>query len=73
MEPNKQFDIIDILGVVSFYISFMNLIENRQQTKDNDINVANDKQARFLLDEINKKFDKIENEITQLKEMMETR
>lgn len=73
MEPNKQFDIIDILGVVSFYISFMNLIENRQQTKDNDVNVANDKQARFLLDEINKKFDKIENEISQLKEMMETR
>lgn len=73
MEPNKQFDIIDMLGVVSFYISFMNLIENRQQTKDNDVNVANDKQARFLLDEINKKFDKIENEISQLKEMMETR
>lgn len=61
---NKEYDFLDFLSVVSFYLGYRNLIENQQQSKDtdelikkNDVNIANDKQAKFLLEELARKFD----------------
>jgi hypothetical protein len=39
-----------------------NLSENRQQSQYNDVHTANDKQAEYLLNEINNKFNQ-QNEI----------
>lgn len=61
---NKEYDFLDILTVLSFYLGYRNLIENEQQSKStdelikkNDVNVANDNQAKFLLQELSRKFD----------------
>lgn len=61
---NKEYDFLDILTVLSFYLGYRNLLENEQQSKStdelikkNDVNVANDNQAKFLLQELSRKFD----------------
>lgn len=61
---DKQYDFLDLLSIMSFYLGYRNLLENEQQSKStdelikkNDVNVANDKQARFLIEELTRKFD----------------
>lgn len=61
---DKQYDFLDFLSIMSFYLGYCNLIENEAQSKNtdelikkNDINSANDKQARFLIEELNRKFE----------------
>lgn len=48
---------IDILAVASVLLGMQNLQENRQQSAHNDVQLANDKQAEYLLSEINRRFD----------------
>ena len=61
---NKEYDFLDIITILSFYLGYRNLVENEQQSKStdelikkNDVNVANDNQAKFLLQELSRKFD----------------
>jgi hypothetical protein len=54
---NEQFDALDVLNVASFLLGYENLLENRSQSAQNDVNAANDKQAKMLLDEIGKRLD----------------
>lgn len=61
---DKQYDFIDFLSIMSFYLGYRNLIENEAQSKNtneliknNDINSANDRQAMFLIEELNRKFE----------------
>lgn len=54
---NEGFKSLDVLAVASFLLGYESLIENRQQSKDNDVQSANDKQAKFLLEELSRKFD----------------
>ena len=59
----------DLLNIVSILIGLQNLQENREQSEHNDIQSANDNQTKFLLDELNKKFDeqnKMLNEILEI-------
>lgn len=72
---DRNYDFLDILSVASFYLGYRNLLENEAQSKNtddlikkNDINLANDKQARFLLEEISRKFDE---QNAMLKEILE--
>lgn len=58
MNNNRQFDVFDIISFISFFIGFENLLENRSQSAQNDVNAANDKQAKVILYEINKRLDK---------------
>lgn len=53
---NEQQNNGDLLNIVSILLALQNLQENREQTKQNDVQTANDKQARLLLDEIGAKF-----------------
>lgn len=46
----------DWLNVFSILLALQNLQENREQTKQNDVQTANDKQAKILLDEIGSQF-----------------
>lgn len=57
MGNNRQFDIIDAISVASFLLGYENLLENRSQSAQNDVTAANDKQAKQILSEINKRLD----------------
>lgn len=52
----------DILAIISVLLGMINVQENRLQSAQNDVQEANDEQAQYLLEEINKKFDE-QNEI----------
>lgn len=54
---NGGFEELDLLTIVSLIIGYENLIENRAQNAHNDVNASNSQQAKFLLQEIHRKFD----------------
>lgn len=68
---DKQFDALDILGVMSFLLGLENLYENRQQSAQNDVGAANDKQASFLLSEIGKRLDRQDRALDAIKEQLD--
>ena len=53
--PNNNF--FDILNLASLIIGIQNLNENREQSAHNDIQSENQRQAEFLLREINRQFE----------------
>lgn len=46
-----------VLAIASFLLGYENLLENREQSRQNDVQSANDKQAQYLLEELGRKFD----------------
>lgn len=54
---NGGFEELDLLTVISLIIGYENLMENRSQSAHNDVNASNSQQAKFLLQEIYRKFD----------------
>lgn len=52
----NQFDIIDIISVLSFMLGLQNLNENRLQSAHNDVQAANSKQEKHLMDNLTKLF-----------------
>lgn len=68
---NKELDSLDILSVLSFIIGYKNLIENRQQSKQNDVQVANDKQAEYLLNHLHEMFEDQNKKIDRILEILE--
>lgn len=48
---------IDLLSLFSVFLGYENLIENRQQSAQNNVSAANDKQAKYLLTSLYEKFD----------------
>lgn len=68
MGDNQQFGVLDILSVMSFLLGVQNLQENRQQSAHNDVSAANDKQAKFILEELGRKF---EEQNAMLREILE--
>lgn len=70
MNEQRQFDAIDIISVLSFMLGYQNLQENRQQSTHNDVSAANDKQARFLLEELSQKFEEQNNMLREILEVL---
>ena len=68
MGEQRQFDALDIISVLSLLLGYENLMENRQQSAHNDVSAANDKQAKFLLEELGQKF---EEQNAMLREILE--
>ena len=54
-----------LLAAFSFLLGYENLIENREQSRQNDVQSANDKQAKYLLEELNAKFEE-QNKVLKL-------
>lgn len=52
---NQNF--MNAVDIAALLIGILNMLENEQQSAYNDVHSANDKQARFLLEELGKKFD----------------
>ena len=72
MNEQRQFDIIDAISVASFFLGFQNLMENRQQSADNDVERANDNQAKYLLEELSKRFDSLQETLDEILEEVKT-
>lgn len=68
---DRQFDALDMLGVASFLLGVENLMENRQQSAQNDVNAANDKQASYLLSEIGKRLDRQDRTLEAILDKLE--
>ncbi len=61
---SQPLEFADWLNVVSLYLGLRNLEENEQQSaqtlkilRQNDVSAANDRQAAYLLAELDRKFD----------------
>lgn len=61
---------LDALSVLSILLGYENLIENRQQSRQNDVQTANDKQAAFMLSELNHRFDEQNVMLKQILEVL---
>ncbi len=64
---------LDTLGLLSLYLAILNLQENREQSAHNDVSVANDKQAQYLLTEINRKFEEQNEMLKKILSILEDR
>lgn len=70
---NDRDELINLINILSFMVGLENMQENRLQSAQNDVQVANDKQASYLLQEINRQFqeqnDMLNEIISLLKEI----
>jgi 3-deoxy-D-arabino-heptulosonate 7-phosphate (DAHP) synthase len=53
---DNQLTSIDLVSILSFFLGYQNLLENRQQSAHNDVQAANDAQAQFLLEKLSAQF-----------------
>lgn len=60
----------NILNVLSIILALENLQENREQSKQNDVQSANDKQAEFLLKEIDRKFEEQNKMLEEIRDIV---
>lgn len=66
MSADREFSALDLLSVWSLALGYENLQENRQQSRHNDISAANDKQAQYLLSELEAKFAELADQMAKL-------
>ena len=66
MNNQNNNNFYDILNLVSLIIGIQNLNENRQQSAHNDIQAENQRQAEFLLREINARFEEQNQMLRQI-------
>lgn len=55
---NKSFGFLVMINILSFWVAVMNLEQNIEQSKEQNINKANEKQQKEILDNIHKQFEK---------------
>ena len=56
-EDQRNSGFIDWIAILSFWIAILNLEQNIEQSKDQDIHKANDKQQKDMLKAIHREFD----------------
>lgn len=56
-EEQRSSGFIDWIAILSFWIAILNLEQNIEQSKDQDIHKANDKQQKDMLEAIHGEFD----------------
>ena len=56
-EEQRNSGFIDWIAILSFWIAILNLEQNIEQSKDQDIHKANDKQQKDMLKAIHREFD----------------
>lgn len=71
MSNGNGIEFADLLGIVSLWVGLENMAENRQQSAQNDVGAANDKQASFLLSEIGKRLDKQDATLERILDKLE--
>ena len=53
---NREDAFFNAINVAAFLLGYQNLRENEAQSEYNDVHAANDKQAKFLLQELDNRF-----------------
>ena len=66
---NDNNELINIINILSFVVGLQNMHENRLQSAQNDVQAANGRQAEYLLNEINRRFDE-QNKILEGQNVM---
>lgn len=56
-EEQRNSGFIDWIAILSFWLAILNLEQNIEQSKDQDIHKANDKQQKDMLEAIHREFD----------------
>ena len=56
-KEQSEFNSLDMLNILSFWIAILNLEQNIEQSRANDVNKANDKQQKEMLQEIHNEFE----------------
>ena len=64
-------ELINLINILSFVVGLENMRENRLQSAQNDVQSANDRQAEYLLNEINRRSDEQNRMLERLIELME--
>lgn len=67
--PQAQDNWMNAINAASFLLGYVNLQENRAQSQYNDIHAANDQQAEYLLNELNRRFEE-QNEMLARQNVM---
>lgn len=68
---NQNFwDALNLLNVYSVYLALQNLYENRAQSEANDVNAANEKETRVILDAIGERLDAQDAMLKQILEAL---
>lgn len=66
---NEQF--YNLINSLSLIVGMQNLQENREQSAHNDVQLANDNQAKYLLEQLNIRFDEIIGLLKEIKEKLD--
>lgn len=67
-QQNQWNTAMDLISVLSLLVGLVNVQENRQQSAQNDVQAANDKQAEYLLHELKTMF---QEQNAMMKEIIE--
>lgn len=72
-KEQSEFNSLDTLNILSFWIAILNLEQNIEQSRANDVNKANEKQQKEMMEKIheefesqNRKLDDIERKLNSL-------
>ena len=68
----REFDFTDMISILSLALGYENLLENRQQSAQNDIGAANDAQAKFMLEEINGRFEDQNKVLVEIQQRLQS-
>nr|DAR34867.1 MAG TPA: hypothetical protein [Caudoviricetes sp.] len=68
----REFDFMDMISILSLALGYENLLENRQQSAQNDIGAANDAQAKFMLEEINGRFEDQNKVLVEIQQRLQS-
>lgn len=63
---------MDAISILSLALGYENLLENRQQSAQNDIGAANDAQAKFMLEEINRRFEDQNKVLVEIQQRLQS-
>lgn len=63
---------MDVISILSLALGYENLLENRQQSAQNDIGAANDAQAKFMLEEINGRFEDQNKVLVEIQQRLQS-
>lgn len=70
---NQNQNFMDAVNIVALLVGVLNMLENEQQSAYNDVNAANEREARYLLEELGKKFDEQNSMLKEILERLECR
>jgi hypothetical protein len=65
---SNQWNFIDFVSLLSFALGHENLMENREQSRQNDVQSANDVQAQFLIKKLGEKFEEQNKKLDEILE-----